>query len=123
VKANLTFIETELPNVVAYTLNNNANGDDWETIAVLINANETEVQVTLEESGWVVVVNGDKAGTTKLADIGSKTITIPAQTLMVLVDSDAYYGFNWGLVYLIGTVLLIGGGLAYYFLVYKKRTV
>jgi pullulanase len=121
VKANLSFIETDLPNVVAYTLNNNANGDDWDTIAVLINANETEVQVTLEESGWVVVVNGDQAGTTKLADIGSKTITVPAQTLMVLVDSDAYYGFNWGLVYLIGTVLLIGGGLAYYFLVYKKK--
>ena len=122
IKANLNFIETDQPNVVAYTLDNNANGDDWDTIAVLINANETEVQVTLEDSGWVVVVNGEKAGTTKLADIGSKTITIPAQTLLVLVDSDAYYGFNWTLMYVIGAVLLIGGGLAYYFLIHKKKT-
>jgi hypothetical protein len=39
----------------------------------------------------------------------------------VLVDSDSFYGFNWTLVYLIGAALLIGGGLAYYFLVYKKK--
>ena len=70
VKANLNFIETDTPNVVAYTLDNNANGDEWETIAVLINANETDVQVTLDSSGWVVVVNGERAGVTKLADIG-----------------------------------------------------
>ncbi|TXT19503.1 MAG: pullulanase [Erysipelotrichaceae bacterium] len=121
IRANLSFLETSEPNVVAYQIQNNANGDKWDTITVLMNANETEVTATLEKSGWVVVVDGNKAGTEKIKDISGKTITIAAHSLMVLVDSNSYYGINWTLVYVSGFLILVGGIAMYYFLVYKKR--
>ncbi len=121
IRANLSFIETNEPNVVAYQLLNNANGDKWDTITVLMNANETEVTATLEKSGWVVVVDSNKAGTKKINDISGKTVTIAAHSLMVLVDSNSYYGINWTLIYVSGFLILAGALALYYFLVYKKR--
>lgn len=121
IKANLSFYETTEPNVVAYTIANNANGDEWDTITVLMNANDSEVTYTLDKSGWVVVVNGEKAGTDKISDVSGKKVTIAAHSLMVLVDSNSYYGINWGLIYLIGGIVLVGAAIAFYFLVYKKK--
>jgi pullulanase len=120
-KANLTFLETAEPNVVAYTLDNNANGDKWETISVLMNANDYEVTYTMEKSGWVVVVDGEQAGTSKITDISGKTVTIAAHTLIVMVDNNSFYGVNWTLFLIIGGIVLAGAALAYYFLVYKKK--
>jgi pullulanase len=120
-KANLTFYDTTLANVVAYTIDNNANGDDWETITVLMNANETEVSYTLDKSGWVVVVNDEKAGVEKLADVSGKTVTIAAHSLMVLVDSNSFVGIDWTLIYAFGALTVLAAGLAYYFFVYKKK--
>lgn len=121
IKANLTFYDTTLANVVAYTIDNNANGDDWETITVLMNANETEVSYELDRSGWVVVVNEEKAGVEKLSDVSGKTVTIAAHSVMVLVDSNSFVGIDWMMIYGIGALTLVAAGLAYYFLVYKKK--
>ena len=106
---------------MVYTIANNANGDEWDTITVLMNANDSEVTYTLDKSGWVVVVNGEKAGTDKISDVSGKKVTIAAHSLMVLVDSNSYYGINWGLIYLIGGIVLVGAAIAFYFLVYKKK--
>jgi len=121
IKANISFYETTEANVIAYTISNNANGDEWDSITVLMNANDTEVTYTLDKSGWVVVVNGEKAGTDKISDISGKKVTIAAHSLMVLVDSNSYYGINWGLIYILGGVILVGAAIAFYFLVYKKK--
>jgi len=123
IKANLKFDETTVANVVAYTLGNNANEDEWDSIKVLMNANDTEVTYTLEKSGWVVVVDKDQAGVTKISDVSGKTVTIAAHSLMVLVDSNSYYGTNWALIILISSVIVIGAGLAYYFLIFKKKKI
>jgi pullulanase len=121
IKANLKFDETTQANVVAYTLGNNANEDEWDSIKVLMNANDTEVTYTLEKSGWVVVVDKNQAGVKKISEVSGKTVTIAAHSLMVLVDSNSYYGTNWFLIILIASVVVIGAGLAYYFLILKKK--
>jgi pullulanase len=123
IKANLKFDETTVANVVAYTLSNNANNDEWESIKVLMNANDTEVTYTLEKSGWVVVVDKDQAGLKKISEVSGKTVTIAAHSLMVLVDSNSYYGTNWALIILIASFVVVGAGLAYYFLILKKKKI
>ncbi|NTW96303.1 MAG: type I pullulanase [Erysipelotrichaceae bacterium] len=123
IKANLKFDETTVANVVAYTLSNNANEDEWDSIKVLMNANDTEVSYTLEKSGWVIVVDKDQAGLKKISEVSGKTVTIAAHSLMVLVDSNSYYGTNWALIILIASVVVVGAGLAYYFLILKKKKI
>ncbi len=123
IKANLHFYATTEPNVVAYTLNDHANGDSWKTITVLMNANDNEVTLTLDKSGWVVIVDGQQAGTMKIKDISGKTVIIAAHSLMVLADSNTYYGINWNLIYGVGALLIIGAAFVYYFFIVKKRRI
>ena len=88
IQNNLTFLNTNQKNVVAYTLNGKAVGDDWETIAVAFNANEEAVTITLPDSNWNVVVNEQKAGVETLAEVAGNQVTIPAKASYVLVKDN-----------------------------------
>ncbi|MDR1544746.1 MAG: type I pullulanase [Prevotellaceae bacterium] len=59
IQDNLKFIDTEA-NIVAYTLNNHANGDMWKTILVIFNGNRAEVDFTLPAGDWTSVCFGGK---------------------------------------------------------------
>ncbi len=90
-----TFSTDNIDNVVAYTIEN-PSSTGWQTVAVLMNANQTAQSVTLETasgvvpSDWIVVADGDHAGITKLSGVSGTTISIPAQSTLVLVDRDSY---------------------------------
>ena len=59
-KKHLKFIEPGVPNVVAFTLSNNANGDSWKNILVIYNGNRKNVNVELPEGEWNVAVHDGK---------------------------------------------------------------
>jgi len=119
IKTNLVFMENTEANTIGYTINNNANGDKWKDITVLMNANATEVTFTLDKAGWVVVVNENTAGVKKLSTVDGTTVTLAAQSIMVLVDSNSYSGSNYLLYVIVAGAFLALGYLAYVYL--KKR--
>ena len=57
---NLRFISVDQPCVVAYTLNNNANGDSWNRILVVYNGNHGTITLNIPQENWIVVCNGDE---------------------------------------------------------------
>lgn len=59
-KKHLKFVELGVPNVVAYTLSGNANGDSWKDILVIYNGNRKNVSVELPEGEWNVAVHDGK---------------------------------------------------------------
>ncbi|MGL5647586.1 MAG: type I pullulanase [Clostridium sp.] len=77
-------------NVVAYTLNGEKVNDKWKDIAVVMNANKEEVEITLPSKEWEVVVDGDKAGVTSLKTIKEDKVKVPGQSSYVLVQKDSY---------------------------------
>ena len=93
---NLSFIDVDDSNIIAYTLNGTAVNDSWSKIAVIVNANKEEKKVTLPSSDWVVVVNGDKAGVKALDTVNGNEVKVPAQTSYVLVDKESFNGTNQG---------------------------
>lgn len=56
-KKHLKFIELNVPNVVAFTLLGNANGDSWKNILVIYNGNRNNVIVELPEGEWNVAAH------------------------------------------------------------------
>ncbi|MDP2814605.1 MAG: type I pullulanase, partial [Erysipelotrichaceae bacterium] len=116
IRANLKFLEMPAANMVGYTLSGNANGDAWETIVVLMNANDEEVEVELEKSGWAVIVNGEQAGTEVIEKISGNTIIVPAKTLIVVVDSGSIGSNLW--IYLL--LFALGAGASGY--VYWRKS-
>ena len=83
--------------VVAYTMQNKLNPDnEWNYVAVIHNSNASSKQVTLQAAStlpgkWVVIADGQTAGVEKLSEVNSNTITVPARSTMVLVDSTSFY--------------------------------
>jgi pullulanase len=84
IRSNLKFISTG-ETVIAYTINNKANGDSWKTIVVAHNADRASKTVKLPSSGtWKIVVNGTAAGTKVIKSFKGSSIKVPALTSMVL---------------------------------------
>lgn len=74
VQQYLRFLDTaSTPNVVAYTLNGNVNGDSWRDILVIFNGNRNAVQLSVPKNEWTVVAQD---GYINLNGLGSVTDTV-----------------------------------------------
>ena len=65
----------------------------WKNVVMLFNGGTSDQTVELAEAlpeNWVVVVNGLMAGTSNLAEVSGRTVTVPAGEALFLVDKDSY---------------------------------
>lgn len=123
IQKNLKFIEDTPDSLIAYQINNNANGDTWTDIVVAFNAGKEPQTITLPKDGkWNIVVDGEKAGVETIKEIEGNTYEIPALSSVVMyqgvkVVSNSKAGNNaliWALV-CVGIVLVVAA-----FIVIKK---
>lgn len=87
IQKNLTFMEGLDANVVAYTIENHANGDSAEKITVIFNANRKPTNVKLPAGKWEICVNDKVAGTTSVG-IAKGTVSVAGISAMALVQGD-----------------------------------
>lgn len=79
-------------SVVAYTIDGTVVNDTWETVSVIFNASNEDVKITLPKEDWVLVVNGENAGTKNLGEISGDKVVVPKNTSYVLVDKESFGG-------------------------------
>lgn len=58
IRKNLTFSESTDPLLIQFQINNNANGDSWKDIFIVLNGDKTSKNITLPAGNWTVVANG-----------------------------------------------------------------
>ena len=91
IQKNIKFIDVKDKNVVAYSLTNEGiESENWKSMIVAFNANNEAVDVTIPSNDYVVVVNGEKAGTTSLGTVSGDKLTLPAKSSYVLVDKASF---------------------------------
>jgi pullulanase len=88
VDQSLKFVAGVPANVLAYVLANHANGDPWKNILVIYNGTR-EVQQVPVPGDWIIVADGQRAGTSKLASV-SETIRVAPCSLVVAHDPEKY---------------------------------
>lgn len=69
------------------------NNVDWKNVVLLFNDSADAQTVTLDSAlpnNWVSVVNGTRAGITKIDEFNGRDITVPAGEALILVDKDSY---------------------------------
>ena len=92
IQKNLNFLEKgknfKEDNVVAYTINGKNVKDEWDNIAVIYNANEKEVEVTLPFKYWDIVVNENNAGGKTLGEVKGNKVEVPAKSVYVLYKNN-----------------------------------
>ena len=63
IAANLVFDEIDsdqTPNLISYSLINNANGDNWNEIKVVFNGSSSSQSVNIPEGDWLIVAKDGK---------------------------------------------------------------
>ncbi len=80
IQDNLEFIETNNEMVIAYRIRNNANGDDWEDILVVLNGGDQDINFNLPEGQWNLVVDGVSVNEGGLRRVSANSVPIPGTT-------------------------------------------
>ncbi len=94
--ANTYFFENG--SAIGYTIKNTTPHADkeWGIVAVLVNNTANPKALDIKVNGertpdtWAVVVNSDRAGTTRLGTIHGQTINVPPRSALVLVDDRSF---------------------------------
>ena len=63
---NIVFDNTGIPNLISYSILNNANDDDWKEIKVVFNGNSEDVSIDIQEYKWTVIACDGKIRATGL---------------------------------------------------------
>lgn len=89
---HLKFDKVSTPNVISYSLLDNANGDQWKEIKLVFNGSDEPVEVKLPKGKWMVIAYDGLINHTGLLDPstsevmtipGGKT-TVPARSALIL---------------------------------------
>lgn len=84
IKKHITFMDAP-KNVVAYTIDDKANGNKNEYFAVAHNANREAIEIILPSKGpWKVLVDGKRAGSKVLYVVHDNKVKVPALSSFVL---------------------------------------
>ena len=85
VRKNLCFLEAP-EGVVAYLLKNNAGGDSWKNIIVVLNSQKTPQTVDVPENTYTMVVANGKVDTNGIGLLSGKTLTVAPQSALIVHD-------------------------------------
>ena len=84
IRENLEFLDIPGENFIAYQIKNNANGDRWKNILVLLNGSDLNKTFSLPPGNWTLVSDGSKVSESGIGRNRSAVMTIPAMTAFIL---------------------------------------
>ncbi len=84
VREHLEFLPVEGSNLVAFRLKENAGGDNWAEIIVVLNARQKVAEVEIPEGDYTAVCYDGKIDLEGLKKISGKTVTVPAESAVIL---------------------------------------
>ena len=85
VRRNLEFVDAPA-GVVAFRLKNNAGGDAWKNIYVVLNSQKTPQNVAVAEGSYTTVVANGKVNENGLGLVSGKTLTVAPQSALIVHD-------------------------------------
>ena len=85
VRKNLEFVDAP-KGVVAFRLKNNAGGDAWQNIYVVLNSQKTPQNVKVAEGSYTKVVANGKVNAEGLGLISGSTLTVAPQSALIIHD-------------------------------------
>lgn len=74
---HLKFDKVTTPNLISYSLLDNANGDEWKEIKVIFNGSDKAAEVKLPKGKWTVVARDGKIDHSGLRDADGSLLTLP----------------------------------------------
>ncbi|MDE6270633.1 MAG: DUF3372 domain-containing protein, partial [Muribaculaceae bacterium] len=81
---NIVFDKVEQPNLISYSILNNANGDEWKEIKLVFNGSDEAANVKVPKGNWTIIaedgrIKADGLGTSR----GGKLTVAPVSALIL----------------------------------------
>ena len=81
---NIVFDKVDTPNIISYSIRNNANGDEWKEIKLVFNGSSTPFVAKIPKGNWTVIardgdLDPDGLGTAK----GGTMVVAPTSALIL----------------------------------------
>ncbi|WP_297973120.1 type I pullulanase [uncultured Bacteroides sp.] len=84
VRKHLEFLPVEGSNLIAYHLKENANGDAWEDIIVVLNSRKENARLTVPEGKYTVVCKDGFISEGGLGTLYGPEVIVPAQSALII---------------------------------------
>ena len=85
VRRNLEFLQAP-DGVVAYRLKDNAGGDAWRNIIVVLNSQKTPQTVVVPDGSYTMVVAGGRVNLGGIGLVSGKELTVAPQSALIVHD-------------------------------------
>lgn len=80
----LQFLGIADPQVIAYQLTRNANGDKWDNIIVILNGSTDSKTVTIPSGNWTLVGDGNRIDQNGIRNVSGAAVEVPGSTAYIL---------------------------------------
>jgi pullulanase len=87
IQNNLKFLEGSNDGLIAYTISNNANGDTWKNILVILNGNTSAAAFKLPAGSWTLAADENTISEKGIKKAGSGDLVIPATAAYILYSN------------------------------------
>lgn len=84
VRKHLEFLPVEGSNLIAYRLKENANGDAWEDIIVVLNSRKENARLIVPEGKYTVVCKDGFISEGGLGTLYGSEVIVPAQSALII---------------------------------------
>lgn len=86
IRHHFRFSKHYQPGVIAYSLANHANGDEWKEIRLIFNGNKSDIEFPVPENEiWKIVARGQKIDTNGIENYSGNKIKVPAISMLMMV--------------------------------------
>jgi pullulanase len=87
IRRNLKFLETGEPGLICYQISNNANGDSWKNVLVILNGNTAGKTVKIPAGNWTLAADENTIEEKGIKNGIFETVTVPATAAYVLYSN------------------------------------
>ncbi len=81
---NIKFDKVEEPNLISYSILNNANGDSWREIKLIFNGSDEARTVKVAKGPWLVIADDGQLCAEGLSTSAGGTLTVAPRSALIL---------------------------------------
>lgn len=81
---NIVFDNEKRPNVISYSIKNNAGGDSFKEIKLVFNGQEAPIEVKIPRGDWTVIAQDGQLNADGLDTTRGGKMTVPATSALIL---------------------------------------
>lgn len=81
---NIVFDKVTAPNVISYSIRNNANGDEWKEIKIVFNGSDTPFAAKIPRGDWTVIARDGELNPEGLGNSRGGTVMVEPVSALIL---------------------------------------